>query len=108
MNTLPAPAPDPAPLPCSAPARFEPENVVDLLRPIESIIESVARDFQGQDLCQAEARSRFIVTVDRVLLAREPWSQIVPVNIREALVARLLRTYWWGQGGVLDTGTVTV
>ena len=95
--------PEPATHDCASHASFQPEAVSDLVRPIERAIESVAREFHGLDLRQAQVRRQFIVTVDQSLLSREPWSRIVPTSIREALVARILRTYWCGQRGMLVT-----
>lgn len=97
------PPSNPPPTPTITYGRFQPETVFDLLRPIEGIIEIVAREHHGVDLRQAEARKQFIAHVDQALLAREPSAHVVPPTLREALVARLLRTFWWGQGGVLET-----
>jgi hypothetical protein len=82
--------------------RFQPEDVFDLLRPIENIVSTLANEYHGQDLRQKEVRSSFIGAADQALLDRVPWSRIVPPSLREALVGRVLRTYCWGQGGVLE------
>lgn len=101
MNANPEPATPSAA--CQHHARFEPEVVFDLIRPIEVIVESMVAELHGRDFRQTGERTHFILAVDRTLLVREPWSRVVPVNVREALVSRVLRTYWWSQGGVLDT-----
>jgi hypothetical protein len=100
-NSLPSS--DHVPKPCCASHdRFQPEDVFDLLRPIETIVSTLANEYHGQDLRQKEVRTSFIIAADQKLLDRVPWSRVVPPSLREALVGRVLRTYWWGQGGVLE------
>jgi hypothetical protein len=73
-------------------ALFEPEAVSALLSPMEALIEAKCFDFRSEDLRQPETQRRFVLAVDQALLACEPWCLRVPAAIREALVARLLRT----------------
>lgn len=87
----PAPSPQPAAIPGTRQVQFHPDVVADLIRPIKGIIESLAYELRSQDLTQAEAHRRWVHTVDQALLRREPWSQVVPGTLREALISRLLR-----------------
>ncbi len=89
-----APQPNDAPQPSQMPEPFRPEEIFDLLHPIEAIVAGLHHQFPRQDLQPAEVRSMFIIAVDKVLLDREPWAFAVPAAIRQSLIARVMRCHW--------------
>lgn len=71
--------------------RFHPDVVADLVKPIRTIVESLAYELDSHDLSRAEIHTRWVRSVDQALLRREPWCKVVPGTLREALISRLLR-----------------
>lgn len=72
-------------------ARFHPDVVADLIKPVTTIVESLAYELDSHDLSRPDIHARWVRSVDQALLRREPWCKVVPGTLREALISRLLR-----------------
>ncbi len=72
-------------------AYWQPDEVVDLLHPIEATVAAVIQQFAVEDLDADESRSSFVSAVDGALIARHPQAALAPSTLRHALIGRVMR-----------------